>query len=356
MRKTELKKILAYVMCSMMVIIAAFYEGGVTADAATVYLSDGMPHDEGYIFIGESHMHVAAFAMKEDAMGNIPGLDGIHYTVKADSSIISNDAGGPGTFTMMGNLFFVFEGTGVTSELQKQISKEYIYSDGAGKRGGAVEKIHTIMETNPNIAHWNIISFHGSNSALHGGQAVADYYVASYQNWISYEFPEADCYFLPQSTMTKCFKIFGRGDKEALNRSLEKAFPDRYIDLMPFFWERYPSGLMDPDQKSDLVHWSSETYYEMVSMIIKQIQEKRGVTASSQTFTVTEVQAVLYTNDTTIIYTQPNVYSNTLASDCAAGLPIQVTGVTDNGFFRINLDGTSGYILGSGLMEQQNGQ
>lgn len=345
---------LIYVMCSLIIMIT--FCGGITAHAATLYRSDGMPHDEGYIFIGESHMHVAAFAMKQDAMGNIPGLNDVNYFITADSSIISNDSGGPGTFTMTGNLFFVFEGTDVTAELQKQISKEYIYSDGAGKRGGAVEKIHTIMETNPNIAHWNIISFHGANSALYGGQPVADYYVASYRNWINYEFPEADCYFLPQSTMTKNFKIFGRGDKEALNKSLAKAFPDHYIDLMPFFWEHYPHGLMDPKQKSDLVHWSADTYYEMVSMIIKQIQEKRGAAASSQTFSVTEAQAVLYTNDTTVIYTQPNVHSETLVPDCAAGLPIQVTGVTDNGFFRIDLAGTSGYILGSGLTEQQNAQ
>ncbi len=356
MRKTKWKKILVYVMCSM--IIVAVFCGGITVEAATVYVSDGIPHDEGYIFVGESHMHVAAFAMKEDEMGNIPGLEGVHYAATADSSIISSDSGGPGTFTMTGNLFFVFEGTDVTAELQKQIRKEYIYSDGAGKRGGAVEKIHTIMETNPNIAHWNIISFHGANSALHGGQSVADYYVASYRNWINYEFPEADCYFLPQSTMTKNFKIFGRGDKEALNKSLAKAFLDHYIDLMPFFWEHYPQGLLDPQQKSDLVHWSTDTYYEMVSMIIKQIQEKRGVIASSQTaqnFTVIEVQAVLYTNDTTVIYTQPNIHASMLVPDCAAGLPIQVTGVTDNGFFRIDLNGTVGYILGDGLA-QQNAQ
>ncbi|MFG6367609.1 MAG: hypothetical protein K1W16_04165 [Lachnospiraceae bacterium] len=353
-----MKKILSFFMCSVMLLMAALCPA-VTANAATVYLSDGMPYDEGYIFIGESHMHVAAFAMKQDAAGNIPGLDGVKYYIKADSSIVSNDHGGPGTFTMAGNLFFVFEGTDKTDELQKQISKEYIYSDGAGKQGGAVQKIHNIMKTNPNIAHWNIISFHGANSALHGGQPVADYYVASYRNWIDYEFPEADCYFLPQSTMTKNFKIFGRGDKEALNRSLAKAFPDQYIDLMPFFWEHYPWALMDPDQKSDLVHWSSETYYEMISMIIKQIQEKRGVSTTTTTtydFTVTEAQAVLYTNDTTVIYTQPDTNSSVIVASCDAGLPIQVTGLTDNGYFRIDLDGTVGYILGSGLVDPRSGQ
>ncbi len=262
------------IVCGML-LMAVMFCPAIFARAATVYVSDGMQYDEGYIFIGESHMQIAAFGMQQDVSGKIPGLDGVRYSIYADSSVVSNDLGDPGTFTMSGNLFFVFEGTGRTEEAQRQTSKEYIYSDGAGKQGGAVQKIHTIMDTNPNIAHWNIISFHGSVSAMEGTQEIADYYVASYRNWIDYEFPDADIYFLPQSTMTKNFKL-GRGDKELLNRSLAVAFPEHYMDIMPFFWEHYPQGLMDPTQKSDLVHWSSQTYYEMVCMIVRQIQEERG--------------------------------------------------------------------------------
>lgn len=262
------------IICGML-LMAVMLCPAISARAATVYVSDGMQYDEGYIFIGESHMQIAAFGMQQDVSGKIPGLDGVRYSIYADSSVVSNDLGDPGTFTMSGNLFFVFEGTGRTEEAQRQTSKEYIYSDGAGKQGGAVQKIHTIMDTNPNIAHWNIISFHGSVSAMEGTQEIADYYVASYRNWIDYEFPDADIYFLPQSTMTKNFKL-GRGDKELLNRSLAAAFPEYYMDIMPFFWEHYPQRLMDPSQKSDLVHWSPQTYYEMVCMIVRQIQEKRG--------------------------------------------------------------------------------
>ncbi len=322
--------------------------------AATVYVSDGKLYDEGYIFIGESHIHVASFAMQEDAFGNIPGLDGVCYTMKADSSIVSNAHGGPGTFTMSGNLFFVYEGTDRTDELQKQISKEYIYSDGAGKQGGAVQKIHTIIDANPNITHWNIISFHGANSALKGTQKIADYYVASYRNWISYEFPDADVYLLPQSTMTKNFRLFCRGDKDVLNRSLEAAFPDNFIDLMPFFWEHYPQGLMDVEQKVDMVHWSPQTYYEMVCMIIKQIQEKRG--ANPLVYSVTDAQAMLYTNDITVIYSAPSHNSNIILPACDPGLPVQVTGVTDNGYFRVDLGDVVGYVSGNGLNEYQDGQ
>lgn len=346
----RLKKITTvFVLCSMLLATVIFCPA-LSVRAATVYVSDGRSYDEGYIFIGESHMHVASFAMQEDALGNIPGLDGVRYTILADSSIVSNAHGGPGTFTMSGNLFFVYEGTDRTEELQKQISKEYIYSDGAGKQGGAVQKIHTIMDTNPNIAHWNIISFHGANSALKGTQQIADYYVASYRNWINYEFPDADVYLLPQSTMTKNFKLFCKGDKDALNRALAANFPDHYIDLMPFFWERYPQGLMDVDQKVDKVHWSEQTYYEMVSMIIRQIQEKRG--ANTLVYTVTDAQAVLYTNDTTIIYSAPSQNSSVILQSCDPGIPVQVTGVTDNGYFRVDLGESVGYVLGSGLSER----
>lgn len=267
-------KVLNWIVCSVLLMTAVFCPV-LSVHAATVYVSDGILYDEGYIFVGESHMQIAAFGMQQDVLGNIPGLEGIRYSIYADSSVVSNDLGDPGTFTMFGNLFFVFEGTGRTEEARMQTSKEYIYSDGAGQQGGAVQKIHTIMDTNPNIAHWNIISFHGSVSAMEGTQEIADYYVASYRNWIGYEFPEADIYLLPQSTMTKNFKL-GRGDKDILNRSLAEAFPEYFMDIMPFFWEHYPQGLMDPSQKSDLVHWSSQTYYEMICMIIKQIQEKSG--------------------------------------------------------------------------------
>lgn len=349
MKKVFRKKTAALMLCSMLLAVAVICPE-LSVSAATVFVSDGNFYDEGYIFIGESHMQIASFAMQQDALGNIPGLNGVRYSIFADSSVVANDRGDPGTFTMFGNLFFVYEGTERTEELQKQISKEYIYSDGAGKQGGAVQKIHTIIDTNLNIVHWNIISFHGANSALKGSQEIADYYVASYGNWIDYEFPDADIYLLPQSTMTKNFKVFCRGNKDVFNHTLEAAFPDQYLDIMPFFWEHYPQGLMDVEQKSDLVHWSSQTYYEMVCMIIQQIQEKRGT--NTLVYTVTDAQAVLYTNDTTVIYSAPSHNSSTILPACESGLPVQVTGVTDNGYFRVGLGGTVGYVLGNGLSEQ----
>lgn len=66
-------------------------------------------------------------------------------------------------------------------------------------------------------------------------------------------------------------------------------------------------------------------------------------------FSVTEAQAVLFTNENTVIRFDADENSAVLLSSVEAGLPIQVTGVTSNGYFRILLDGQTFYIHGIGL-------
>lgn len=78
-----------------------------------------------------------------------------------------------------------------------------------------------------------------------------------------------------------------------------------------------------------------------------------GVSAAE--FTVVDAEAVLYTNENTVILADAD--DNTVVlSVVEAGLPIQVTGVTSNGYFRINLGGETFYIQGIGLTapEQDN--
>ncbi len=65
-------------------------------------------------------------------------------------------------------------------------------------------------------------------------------------------------------------------------------------------------------------------------------------------YTVTDAEAVLYTNENTVILSDADDDAIVLP-DVAAGLPIQVTGVTSNGYFRIQLDGQIFYIHGIGL-------
>lgn len=67
-------------------------------------------------------------------------------------------------------------------------------------------------------------------------------------------------------------------------------------------------------------------------------------------FTVTENKAVLYSNDKTKVYPQPDLNSGVVTT-IAPDLPIEVTGVTSNGWFRIYLNGTY-YVPGDGLVSK----
>lgn len=71
--------------------------------------------------------------------------------------------------------------------------------------------------------------------------------------------------------------------------------------------------------------------------------------ATAAEFTVEEKKAVLYTNGNTKLYEKPDINS-TVVTTIAGGLPIDVTGITSNGWFRVNLEGTY-YIPGYGLVE-----
>ncbi len=63
-------------------------------------------------------------------------------------------------------------------------------------------------------------------------------------------------------------------------------------------------------------------------------------------FTVTENKAVLYSNDKTKVYKQPDVNSE-VVTVIAPDIPVNVTGITSNGWFRISLNGTY-YVMGEG--------
>lgn len=66
-------------------------------------------------------------------------------------------------------------------------------------------------------------------------------------------------------------------------------------------------------------------------------------------FSVTETSAVLYTNENTVILLDADESSTVILSGLEKGLPIQVTGITSNGYFRILLDGQTFYVHGIGL-------
>lgn len=70
-------------------------------------------------------------------------------------------------------------------------------------------------------------------------------------------------------------------------------------------------------------------------------------------FTVTENKAVLYSNDKTKVYKQPDVNSE-VVTVIAPDIPVNVTGITSNGWFRISLNGTY-YVMGEGLVSRNAG-
>ncbi|MDE7323304.1 MAG: hypothetical protein K2N73_11410 [Lachnospiraceae bacterium] len=114
------KAIMAFVIMAV-----AFMEPVMTVNAITVYESDGVFHEEGYIFVGESHCALASGAVPKRDIGN-----DISYTWIWDASRGSEQ----NVFTMKGNLFFVFEGNG-QNDGTIQTSSNYIYSDGKGSQG-----------------------------------------------------------------------------------------------------------------------------------------------------------------------------------------------------------------------------
>lgn len=67
-------------------------------------------------------------------------------------------------------------------------------------------------------------------------------------------------------------------------------------------------------------------------------------------FTVTESKAVLYSNDKTKVYKQPDAVSG-VVTVIAQDVPVNVTGITSNGWFQISLNGTY-YVPGDGLVSK----
>lgn len=72
--------------------------------------------------------------------------------------------------------------------------------------------------------------------------------------------------------------------------------------------------------------------------------------AAAAGYTVTDVTAVLYTNEHTVILADADD-STVVLPVVEADLPIQVTGITSNGYFRIDLGGGTYYIQGIGLSD-----
>lgn len=334
--------------CGIACILILSLLPSLTCHAYAQFASDGVIHEEGYIVIGSSHAVLAGIDILTvtDASHKVIGLDDVYYSKQplTEAARTGNGRVMEKDYEMSGNLFFVGEGLYVDNT-NNQVKKEYIYSDGKGACGEGVQAAHQIINTNPNIRHWNIISYQGAYQASLGSQQIADYYVASYKNWISYEFPEADCYFLSHPLVSKAYR--GKRNLDLFDRTLAQAFPEQFMDYTDYYKERYPSGMRDPSEKSDPVHWSTDTYVGLITDVIQKIQANRAQTAASP------VELLLYTKESTVIKTKPSADAAVVLAGCEQGLPIRVTGITNNGFYEICLDGQTYYIEMGGLSEKK---
>lgn len=77
-----------------------------------------------------------------------------------------------------------------------------------------------------------------------------------------------------------------------------------------------------------------------------------GTTVNATEYSVTPVNAILYSNSESVLYSDADMSSSVVLSAEAFedNIPIQVTGITSNGFFQVNL-GATYYIAGNGLQE-----
>jgi hypothetical protein len=69
-------------------------------------------------------------------------------------------------------------------------------------------------------------------------------------------------------------------------------------------------------------------------------------------YTVTDETVVLYTNDNTVLLADADANAVVLGK-VDANLPVSVTGVTSNGFYRIDMNGQTMFVQENGLCEQQ---
>lgn len=225
--------------------------------AATTYKSDKVDYPEGYIVVGESHAFYATFAandLRTKKTNRLKGFESIIFDVTLSSN-----------FVMSGNLFFVFEGS-TAEEIGTQASKEYIYSDGEGVSGNAVKKIHSIIDNNPNIKHWNIISWHGEVNCTKDA-TILDYYAKSYKNWIDYEFPDADVYVVSQPIDAPYYKNY-KSSVAAFNNKMQQTLSGNYIDLADTYAENCDTSI-------DPLHFSKAGYQDILVDLFTKVRQHR---------------------------------------------------------------------------------
>lgn len=74
-----------------------------------------------------------------------------------------------------------------------------------------------------------------------------------------------------------------------------------------------------------------------------------GMTVCAEEYTVTDVDAVLWTNGSTVVQVDASTEAAIALPPMEIGTPVHITGVTSNGYWRVEIDGATYYIVGPGL-------
>lgn len=111
--------------------------------------------------------------------------------------------------------------------------------------------------------------------------------------------------------------------------------------------------IKDKNFKTRIKQWCSSAAGLLLGAAIFLSAPVLEVKAEAAPYSVTAAEAVLYTNDNTVILADADDTAVVL-SEVAADLPIQVTGITSNGYFQIALDGQTFYIHGIGLSDAKS--
>lgn len=74
-----------------------------------------------------------------------------------------------------------------------------------------------------------------------------------------------------------------------------------------------------------------------------------GMTVCAEEYSVTDVDTVLWTNGSTVVQVEADTKAAVALSPMEIGTPVHITGVTSNGYWRVEIDGATYYIVGPGL-------
>ena len=74
-----------------------------------------------------------------------------------------------------------------------------------------------------------------------------------------------------------------------------------------------------------------------------------GMTVCAEEYSVTDVEAVLWTNASTVVQVDADTMAAVALPPMEIGTPVHITGVTSNGYWRVEIDGATYYIVGAGL-------